>query len=130
MFDLTRLARTLGFVLPVYMLLFIPGVLIVDAVQTAFGWPLLSGQQFTWPLPWIFPVLSVVLVGEMLLRLRRGVLTTTQIGGYRMVALLLTFGAAFAMPVTWHPLAVGGALAVYTFLPLKRHAAPSSWVPN
>ena len=130
MVDLTRLARILAFSLVAYLLAF-PVFLLVAGVMVALGSSAkMTGHFLTWPLPWLFPVLAIVLLGEMLLRLQRGVLTTTQVGGYRMVAVLLAVGAAFAAPVTWHPLAVGGALAACTFLPLKRHAAPSTWTPS
>lgn len=130
MFDLTRLARILGFSLVAYLLAF-PLYLVGAGILRALGSSrAFTGHALTWPLPWIFPALAVVLLGEMLLRLGRGVLTTTQVGGYRLVAVLLTVGAAFAMSVTWHPLAVAGAVAACTFLPLKRHAARSTWTPS
>lgn len=130
MFDLTRLGRILGFSLVAYMLAY-PGFLLVAGVLVALGSDAkMTGHFLTWPLPWVFPVLSVVLIGEMLRRLQGGILTTTQVSGYRMVAVLLTFGSSFATPVTWHPLAVAGAIAACTFLPLKRHAASSTWTPS
>ena len=128
MLDLTRLARGLGFVFLGYFLCW-PVIAVLDAVFAGgfdVRWFEQVGRWWTWPVPAVFPVLSAVLAADFFRRLRGHQLRSTQVGGYRFVAFLLTVGAGFALSRHWEPMAVSGLCMLLMFLPAKRRAAAPS----
>ncbi|TFV53402.1 hypothetical protein [Blastococcus sp. TF02A-35] len=131
MLDLTRLARTLGFVFLGYFAGW-PVLAVIGAVLTK-GFDVTGFEQvFTWwiwPVPVVFPVLSAVLAVDFFRRLRGRGLRPSQVTGYRFVAFLLTCGAAFAISRHWEPLAVSAVCMVLVFLPAKKRAAASAGRP-
>ena len=121
MLDLTRLARTLGFVFLGYFV----GWPVIALITIITGFDRLAGW-WTWPVPCLFPVLSAVLTVDFFRRLRDHRLTPSQVGGYRFVAILLTVGAGFALSRYWEPLAVSALIALPMFLPVKKRAAAAT----
>lgn len=131
MFDFTRLARGFGFVFLGYLVGF-PVLAICTAILVGgfhlHGFdPVLVWWQ--WPLPCLFPVLSVILVVDFYRRLRGGQLSTSQVTGHRASAAFLALGACFAGPVGhWAPaLASGGCFLLLLLTPTKKRATASTW---
>jgi hypothetical protein len=128
MLDLTRLARTIGFVFLAYFAGW-PLIAVLEAVFAGgFGIPWFErlGEWWIWPVPVIFPVLSAVLTVDFLSRLRGRRLRPTQVSSYRFVALLLAVGAAFALSRYWQPLLLSCLFALPMLLPAKKRAAAST----
>lgn len=121
MLDVTRLARTLGFVFAGYF----AGWLVVALIVIATGFDRLA-DWWTWPVPCIFPVLSAVLTVDFFRRLRNRRLTPSQVGGYRSIAVMLALGAGFALSRYWEPLALGALIALPMFFPAKKRAAAAT----
>lgn len=119
--DFTRPARALGFVFLGYFVGW--PVLALLSIAVGGSWTDRLTTWWTWPVPCVFPVLSVVLAVDFFGRLHRHELTTRQVGTSRFVAVLLVAGAAFAVARYWEPLLVSGVLALATFLPVKNRAA-------
>ncbi|RBY91456.1 hypothetical protein DQ244_08970 [Blastococcus sp. TBT05-19] len=127
MLELTRLARGIGFVFLGYFAGW-PLLAVLGAVLTR-GFDVQGFERvvewWIWPVPGIFPVLSVVLAVDFFRRLRGHRLRPAKVGSYRFVALLLTFGAGFAVSRHWAPLLISGLCLLAMFAPVKKRAAAS-----
>ncbi|MGI9156297.1 MAG: hypothetical protein ACR2FG_06625 [Marmoricola sp.] len=129
MFDFTPLAKVVGLALAAYFFAWPALAIVLGILAYAFhmndvpswvGW-------MNWPVPALFAILSVVLVVDFFRRLNLGQLTTTQVGGYRMSAVLMVFGAAFALSSAhWLPITVSGVALLLLFLPLRDKTVPST----
>jgi hypothetical protein len=128
MFDLTRLARTIGFVFLAYLGCVPVGAIVLAIVGFSTG---KSGNlDFLWRgVVWVFPVLAIVLAVDFHRRLRSGRLTVTQVPGYRFVGVLTTFGAAWGLNAdVWIPVVISLPFLIALCVPTRRKAAPSTWV--
>lgn len=129
MFDFTPLAKVVGLALAAYFLAWpalaiVLGILAygfhIDKVPSWVGW-------MNWPIPVVFAILSLVLVVDFFRRLSSRQLSSSQVGGYRMAAVLMVFGAAFALSSAhWLPIAVSGVVLLLLFLPLHDKTVPST----
>ncbi len=81
-----------------------------------------------WPLPWVFGLGSATLLVDFWRRLGSGQLTSTQVVGYRVAAVLMVLGAAFSLSSGhWLPVAVSGVALILMFLPTRGRTVPSTW---
>jgi hypothetical protein len=127
MFDLTRLARTIGFVFLVYLSCVPVGAIVIAIVGVTTGKT--GNLDFLWwGAVWVFPVLAIVLSVDFHRRLDSGRLTVTQVPGYRFVAVLTTVGAAFGLGASvWIPAVICLICLTAVCVPTKQKAVPSTW---
>jgi hypothetical protein len=129
-FDLTRLARTTGFVFLAYLCCIPLGAIVLAVVGVSTG-KTLSIDFLWWGAVWVFPVLAIVLAVDFFRRLGSGRLTVTQVPGYRFVAVLMVLGAAFGLGSgVFVPAVICLVCLPAMCVPTRRKAAPSTWTPK
>lgn len=131
MFDFTPLAKTVALSFLVYFLLFPVGAVLLLVSHYTVGWDDAAASMLgfvNWPLPVLFPLLSVVLLVDFFRRLESARLSTTQVTGYRVAAGFMVFGAAFGLSSGhWLPTAVSAGALLVLLVPTRGRATPSTW---
>lgn len=132
MFDFTRSARIIALALPAYILLWPLWVIVgglVDVVSGSRGM-LDAADWLSWPVPCVFALLSLILLGDLWQRLSAGRLSTTELTAYRVAGILMLGGSLFALGTSVVPAAICAAAVVISFCIPKRRAQPSTWEPR
>lgn len=130
MFDLTRLARTTGFVFLGYFACIPAGAILAAIVGVSTGKDL-NLDFLWWGAVWVFPVLAMVLAVDFHRRLGSGGLTVTQVPGYGLVGGMMAFGAVFGLSVgVWVPVVITLCCLAALRVPTRSKAAPSTRAPK
>jgi hypothetical protein len=130
MLDLTRLARSIGFVFLAYLVAILVCAIVTMIVGVSTG-NTLDMDFLWWGAVWVFPVVAIVLAVDFHRRLGSGRLTASQPAGYRVVGVLTTVGAAFGLGAdVWIPAVISLVCLLTLCVPTKRKTAPSTWIAN